>query len=273
VVSTAPAFEYPADVVAAEAKASIALDKWLQTGRELAQAESDRQRTDTARQFTIGDWLIAGEQHWQKKAYKEAQSVFKDHTRATLRNLAYVAKQFPASLRNDNLSWNHHYVVAKLGPEQQKQWLNSAAANTWSSKQLRRELRALCERRVGTQQPQTKTVELTVALSPRQITGLRKAVKLFKKYHESITKEDLARALLLKVLSDYDYIPEPDRRSMSVAERFSFVSSEVWRETMDEFDREQSSEPTVPKATELAESDCSEARSTEQRMEACREQN
>ena len=125
-----PTLEYTQELVAAEANASLDLEEWRGRGRELASK-------DTTRQFEIGDWILAGEERLQKKAYKEAAIIFKGYNRASLRNLASVARQVSASLRNDKLSWNHHLVVAKFNPECQKKYLDLALANGWSSKQLR----------------------------------------------------------------------------------------------------------------------------------------
>jgi hypothetical protein len=122
--------EYTSELLAREANASLNFEEWRGRGRELASK-------DTNRQFEIGDWILAGEERFQKKAYKEASIIFKGYNRASLRNLASVARQVPTSLRNDNLSWNHHLVVAKFKPEYQKKWLDLASGNGWSSKQLR----------------------------------------------------------------------------------------------------------------------------------------
>jgi hypothetical protein len=131
-VASAVALEYTPELLAAEANASIELEVWRGRGQELA-------KTDTNRQFEIGDWLHAGYTRWQRKAYSEALTIFKGYNRASLRNLASVAKQVPTSLRNDNLSWNHHVSVAKFSenPDYQKKWLEAAVTNDWSSKQLR----------------------------------------------------------------------------------------------------------------------------------------
>jgi len=46
------------------------------------------------------------------------------------------------SLRNDKLSWTHHYSVASLPPAEQAEWLNCAAANGWRSGQLKEAIKA-----------------------------------------------------------------------------------------------------------------------------------
>ena len=91
--------------------------------------------------FVIGDWLVYGEDHfdWDAKkgqtaggsggrrkvsAERNAQATSATGIdRAVLKNYAYVSRRVPMSLRNDRLSWDHHRVVAKLPPDEQKRWL------------------------------------------------------------------------------------------------------------------------------------------------------
>jgi hypothetical protein len=55
----------------------------------------------------------------------------------TLRNFVYVAENVRLSLRNDNLSWDHHRAVAPLEPKDQSQFLLEAEQQQWSVKKLR----------------------------------------------------------------------------------------------------------------------------------------
>ena len=48
---------------------------------------------------------------------------------ATLHAYAHVARKVPSSLRNKDLSWEHHKIVAKLPPADQQRWLKLAADN------------------------------------------------------------------------------------------------------------------------------------------------
>jgi hypothetical protein len=111
--------------------ASRAHSAWIKEGRSLAIAAKRQQ-------FEIGDWLVVGEEKWQRKAYNEAVTIFTGHNRATLRNLAHVARKVPSSLRNyENLSWNHYAAVARFKPEYQRECLESASKQKWSTRQLR----------------------------------------------------------------------------------------------------------------------------------------
>jgi len=77
--------------------------------------------------FLIGDWLNYGDGKgdWGN-AYENAMSITGlDY--GTLKNYASVAKKVQLSLRNDNLSWDHHRRVAPLKTdEEKKKWLKLA---------------------------------------------------------------------------------------------------------------------------------------------------
>ena len=94
--------------------------------------------------FVIGDWLVYGEDHFRgqqrlpgfendsigsrrisAEIYNEALRLT-GLDRSTLITYAYVARRVPPSLRNEQLSWEHHKAVAKLDEEEQKRWLQIA---------------------------------------------------------------------------------------------------------------------------------------------------
>ena len=93
--------------------------------------------------FVVGDWLVYGEEHFDSNAkngqtaggsgrrkvsaerYSQATSAT-GIDRAVLKNYTYVSRRVPLSLRNDRLSWDHHRVIAKLPPDEQKRWLTVA---------------------------------------------------------------------------------------------------------------------------------------------------
>lgn len=86
--------------------------------------------------FLIGDWLIYGEAHFAKPGKQPARRVHSAAyeraiaatglDRSTLITYAYVARRVPASLRNEDLSWEHHKAVAKLEAREQTRWLKTA---------------------------------------------------------------------------------------------------------------------------------------------------
>lgn len=77
--------------------------------------------------FLIGDWLNYGDGKGEwGNAYDEAMRITGlDY--GTLRNYASVANKVQLSLRNYNLSWEHHRKVAPLKTDEEKQkWLKVA---------------------------------------------------------------------------------------------------------------------------------------------------
>lgn len=97
--------------------------------------------------FIIGDWLVYGEDHFHGQSrlpgfensnvasskvsgeVYEAALRLTGLDRTTLATYAYVARRVPPSLRNENLSWEHHKTVAKLEPHDQSKWLQLAQSD------------------------------------------------------------------------------------------------------------------------------------------------
>lgn len=127
--------DYTPEVVAAIANGCREFSDWQEEGQELAKVERYRQAR-------IGDWLNAGEQQFGEKAYATAEAMFRqqhcEYTRESLRNLAYVAKAVPASLRNDiPLSWNHYVAVAAVPDPRKRELLEHAYSKRLTVRQLR----------------------------------------------------------------------------------------------------------------------------------------
>ena len=115
---------------------------WLDRGQAIA-------RTVSRQQWEIGDWLVDGAKKWERKAYDAAERISPEYSRATLRNLAYVARAVETSRRSDVLSWSHHEAVAALKPAEQKELLAHAAEKHLSfAAFLRRHLNALEQQRL-----------------------------------------------------------------------------------------------------------------------------
>lgn len=107
--------------------------EWLTTGRKLG-------AIGRCSQWWIGDWIRYGTARWGEK-YVEAARVT-GYDVASLRNMAWVAAQFDLSLRSDKLSWSHHVLLAPLGAEEQRHWIERAIEERLSVADLRLELRA-----------------------------------------------------------------------------------------------------------------------------------
>ncbi len=89
--------------------------------------------------FIIGDWINYGDGRYGEK-YEQAL----DQTGLsyqTLRDFSYVARKVEMSLRNDNLDFSQHKVVAKLKTEDEKRyWLDMANKHDLSVRRLRKSI-------------------------------------------------------------------------------------------------------------------------------------
>jgi hypothetical protein len=110
----------------------IDVHSWLREGHRLG-------GLTRCSQWWLGDWIRYGTTRWGEK-YKQAAKVT-GYDVQTLRNIAYVAGQIPASRRRDNLTWSHHAEVCALEPDEQDKWLDLAAEQRMSVADLRIELR------------------------------------------------------------------------------------------------------------------------------------
>ena len=106
---------------------------WRALGARIA-ARSD------ATSWWLGDWVVFGEQHYGQRYRQAMQATGLDYQ--TLRNYAVVARRFKASRRRDNLSFQHHAEVCALSDQEQDQWLDLAAENHWSKRELRGRIRS-----------------------------------------------------------------------------------------------------------------------------------
>ena len=111
----------------------LTIDAWFEIGTQIA-AIGDSSA------WWLGDWLIYGKRRFPDR-YKEAiENIPPDYQ--TLRNYAWVCRQFPATRRRATLSFQHHAEVASLYPDEQEEWLDKAEALSWSMHEFRRQLRA-----------------------------------------------------------------------------------------------------------------------------------
>jgi len=109
-------------------------DEWDQAGDMLSQAHG-------ALQWWIGDWLLCGEgrPEWGDK-YTEACEKF-GREYSTLASYKNVATSVEFCVRTQNLSWEHHKIVAPFTKPQQKKWLKKAEKEGWSVSELRKAIR------------------------------------------------------------------------------------------------------------------------------------
>ena len=93
----------------------------------------------------LGDWIIAGERYFPEKYSQALEETM--YTIGRLKNCVYVCRHVPVENRFSELSFEHHYQVAKFDATKQRDWLEKAIKKAWSVSQLRN---AIMGRRVST---------------------------------------------------------------------------------------------------------------------------
>jgi N6-adenosine-specific RNA methylase IME4 len=111
------------------------VQQWVSCGRLLLSIEG-------AVQWWLGDWWRHGEHAYgARKALFEPGQPLEDMNFDTVRTYGWVANSVETSLRRDVLTFEHHKHVAALPADQQRLWLERAAAGEggkpWSSNQLK----------------------------------------------------------------------------------------------------------------------------------------
>lgn len=109
------------------------INEWQDCGRVL-------RRIEGAVQFWIGDWVNYGEKAYGEK-YVEARDVTGLDQR-TVEDYAYVAKNVESTLRNVDVSFSVHKVVAPLAPILQAEILSRAAAEALTVRAVKDLVRA-----------------------------------------------------------------------------------------------------------------------------------
>lgn len=118
----------PADTLALDLPADMALPDWLAMGRSL---NITRRRIDWA----IGDWAAHGHAHFPAEAEAAIADLFPDSRE--LRRVEKVAKAFPPHLRDEALTFDHHAKVADLPVQEALPLLKRASAERLTPAQLR----------------------------------------------------------------------------------------------------------------------------------------
>jgi hypothetical protein len=111
----------------------LTLEAWFEIGTQIA-------AIGNSSAWWLGDWLIYGKKRFPDRYKKAIENTALDYQ--TLRNYAWVCRQFPATRRRTTLSFQHHAEVASLYPDEQEEWLDKAEALSWSMHEFRRQLRA-----------------------------------------------------------------------------------------------------------------------------------
>jgi hypothetical protein len=111
----------------------LPFERWVIVGRQLSEMHSSSA-------WCLGDWLVYGQAAYARRYREAIEQTRLDYQ--TLRNYAWVAKQFALSRRRDSLSFGHHAELAALPEAEQDFWLRKADELGWPVKRLRREVRS-----------------------------------------------------------------------------------------------------------------------------------
>ncbi|MFH8342780.1 LmbU family transcriptional regulator [Streptomyces sp. AM6-12] len=134
--------------------AGASFDEWEQAGRQLSGIVDSSS-------WWLGDWLVFGKDHYVDRYQHGIRAVGLQYQ--TLRNYAWVSRRFAFDRRRAALTFQHHAELASLPLDQQEMWLDRAERSGWTTKQLRRALRASREPagRTGTSVEPVRRLELT----------------------------------------------------------------------------------------------------------------
>lgn len=95
---------------------------------------------DNSMQWLVGDFITIGDNfQWGETYQRLADETGKDPN--TLKDWAYVCRNVKMSERSDDLSFNHHKLVASMTPDEQAYWLERAAAEGLSIAKLRKAIK------------------------------------------------------------------------------------------------------------------------------------
>lgn len=116
------------------------IQEWNTCGSALKSEWQHVSKRATLIQFAIGDWLNYGVDHWGDEIWNYLDPT--DYAESTLKNFQSIARNVPLSRRNENLSYKHHSVVAKLSGHEQAEWLSKAERENLSANALYEQVNA-----------------------------------------------------------------------------------------------------------------------------------
>jgi hypothetical protein len=96
-------------------------------------------RVHDGSKWWTADLLLEAEVRFGESAYQIAAAT--GRSERTLANWIWAASKVPRSMRREGLSFTHHVLVAPLDPSAQREWLDRAEREQWSSRELQAALR------------------------------------------------------------------------------------------------------------------------------------
>ena len=125
--------KYTVTATGIEFHSELTFDEWDELGRELAPI-------GRSIGFMLGDWINFGSKSHGEKYREALQSTGIAYQ--TLANYASVARKVSPSVREPALGFEHHAVIAKLEPSEQKYWLGLAKEQKLGVIRLRKSVQA-----------------------------------------------------------------------------------------------------------------------------------
>lgn len=113
---------------------NLDFESWVRAGSRLAEVIDSSS-------WCLGDWLVYGKRRFPDRYERAISAAGLKYQ--TLRNYAWIARRFPAERRRHGLTFQHHAEVASIPECAQEQLLGEAEQNSWTTKQLRRQVREL----------------------------------------------------------------------------------------------------------------------------------
>jgi len=176
------------------------LKKWSDAGTKLL-------NEGTGHQFSIADWLLAGEEEFGEICYGEAEAIT-GFARQTLYDYVHVAREFPPSHRDYDRATFNHYRAALGFPDERTRdhWLSQASAYTVA------DFRRLVAEKYTVKIDDTKTVRVTKpgkplpALLSIRLEKAEKKVLMALASLRGVEITDIVRPLLI------EYLAKPELR-------------------------------------------------------------
>lgn len=106
------------------------VEDWMDIGMRL-------QHTRESMKFYLGDWILFGEASFGEMYAQAIDATGFDYD--YLKNIVYVCRNVPLSLRSDQLSFYHHQIVAPAPKDMQEKFLKKAVEDGLTAKELRAE--------------------------------------------------------------------------------------------------------------------------------------
>ena len=95
--------------------------------------------------FIVGDWLVYGQNLFGTDGFPEKRVPTELYQIAvaatgmdvtTLQNYAYVSRNVPYPLRSEQLSWEHHRLMAKLPEDELPGWIDACVAEEKAGRRM-----------------------------------------------------------------------------------------------------------------------------------------